>query len=92
MFGSEIEDNFEFRIHWQKSYIIYMKCQNVCTSRSKRSGDTFYTGSCTNVNADGVPELQHYQDTYISHCTKFGCKKAIYNYTYQHLKSFITYA
>ena len=46
--------------------------------------DTFYPRPHTDVNADGVLKLQHYKDTYITHCTKFGCKKAIYNYTNQH--------
>ena len=27
MFGSKIEDNFEFEINWQKPYIINMECQ-----------------------------------------------------------------
>ena len=34
-------------------------------------------GLYTDVNADGVLKLQHYQDTYISLCTKIGCKNAI---------------
>ena len=41
----------------------------------KRSGDTLYTRPCTNVNADGVLRVQHYQDTYISHCTKLAVKR-----------------
>ena len=75
MFGSKTEDNFEFEINWQKPYIINRECQNMCTSRSKRSGDTSYIGPCTDVNADGVLKLQHYQDTYISHCTKLAVKR-----------------
>ena len=27
------------------------------------------------VNADGVLKLQHYQDTYIAHCTKLAVKR-----------------
>ena len=81
MFRFKSENNFEFRIHWQKPYIIRIResARNVHTSRSKRSGDTFEIWSCTDVNADGVPMLQHYQDTYISLNTyithKIGCKK-----------------
>ena len=42
----------------------------------KRSGDTSYIGPCTDVNADGVLKLQHYQDTYHITLYKIGCKKA----------------
>ena len=42
----------------------------MCTSRSTRSGDTSYIGPCTDVNVDGNPKLQDYQDTYITCCTK----------------------
>ena len=77
MFGSEIEDNFEFRIHWQKPYTIYMKCQTYVHPDPTDLGDTSYIGPCIDVNADGVPKLQHYQDTCVSHCTKLGCKKTI---------------
>ena len=84
MFGSKIEDNLEFRINWQ-SYTLLMRSAKMCASRSKkRSGDMFYTGPYTDVNADCILKLQHHQDTYISHCTKFGCKKAICNYTSEH--------
>ena len=49
MFKSKIEDNFEFQIYWQNPYIIRIResARNVCTSRSKRSGDTPSTGPCT---------------------------------------------
>ena len=70
MFGSKIEDNFEFEINWQKPYIINMECQKcVQPDLKKRSGDTSYIGPCTDVKADGVLKLQHYEDTNISHCT-----------------------
>ena len=75
MFGSKIEDNFEFGINWQKPYIINMECQKYVQPDLKRSGDTSYIGPCTDVNADGVLKLQHYQDTYISHCTKLAVKR-----------------
>ena len=52
-------------------------------------GDTFYTGSCTDVNADGVPKLQHYQDTYMSHCTQIGSKKGHLQLYKSALKSLI---
>ena len=74
MFGSKREDKFEFEINWQKPYIINMECQKSVQPDLKRSGDTSYIGPCTNVNADGVLKLQHYQDTYISHCTKLAVK------------------
>ena len=69
MFGSEIEDNFEFRIHLQKPYTIYMKCQMCVYPDLTDLGDISYFGPCTDVNADGVLKLQHYQDTYITCCT-----------------------
>ena len=75
MFGSKIEDNFEFEINWQKPYIINMECQKSVQPDLKRSGDTSYIWPCINVNADGVLKLQHYQDTYISHCTKLAVKR-----------------
>ena len=77
MFGSKIEDNFEFRINWQ-SHTLLMRSANMCVSRSSRSERHFYTGPYTDVNADCILRLQHHQDTYISHCTKLGCKKAMY--------------
>ena len=46
--------------------------------------DIFYTVPYTDMNADCILRLQHHQDTYISHCTKFGCKKAICNCTIEH--------
>ena len=70
MFKSKIEDNFEIGIHWQKSYIICMKCQNLCNLDMSDLGDTSYPRPCTDVNADGVPKLQCYKDTYMTHCTK----------------------
>ena len=73
--GKKIEDNFEFDINWQKPYIINVKYQKCLHPDLKRSGDTSYNGPCTNVNADGVLKLQHYQDTYISHCTKLAVKR-----------------
>ena len=75
MFGSKIEDYFEFEINWQKPYIINMECQKCVHPDLKRSGDTSYIGLCTDVNADGILKLQHYQDTYISHCTKLAVKR-----------------
>ena len=75
MFGSKIEDNFEFEINWQKPYIINVKCQKCVYPDLKRSGDTSYTGPCTDVNVDGVLKLQYYQDTYISHCAKLAVKR-----------------
>ena len=75
MLGSKIEDNSEFRINWQKPYIINMEYQKCVHPDLKRSGDTFYTRPCTDVNADGVLKLQHYQDTYISHCTQLAVKR-----------------
>ena len=36
MFGSKIEDNFEFRINWQ-SHTLLMRSANMCVSRSRRS-------------------------------------------------------
>ena len=75
MFGSKIEDKFEFGINWQKPYVINVKYQKFMHSNLKRSGDTSYIGPCTNVNAGGVLKLQHYQDTYISHCTKLAVKR-----------------
>ena len=59
MFGSKVEDNFEFEINWQKPYIINMECQKSVQPDLKRSGDTSYIGPCTDVNADGVWKLQH---------------------------------
>ena len=50
-------------------------------------GDTFYTGPCTNVNADSVLKLQHYQDTYISHHTKLAVKRPAKLHIDLHLKS-----
>ena len=58
-----IEDNFEFGINWQKPYIINVKYQKCVHPDLKRSGDIFYNRPCTDVNADGVLKLQHYQDT-----------------------------
>ena len=40
----------------------------------KGSGDTSYIESYTDVNADGVLKLQHYQDTYTLICTKLAVK------------------
>ena len=73
MFGSKIEDNFEFGINWKKPYIINMECQKCVQPDLKRSGDTSYIGPCTDVNADGVLKLSGHQ-----HITlyKIGCKKA----------------
>ena len=76
MLRSKTEDNFEFGINWQKPYIINMECQKCVHPDLRRSGDTSYIGPCTDANADGVLKLQHYQDTYISHCTKLAVKKA----------------
>ena len=64
-------------MHWQKPYIINMKCQKCVLPDLKRPGDTSYIGPYTDVNADGVLRLQDHQDIYMSLCTKFGCKKAI---------------
>ena len=41
-------------------------------------GATSYPRPCTDVNADGVPKLQCYQDNYMTHCTKNWLKKAIH--------------
>ena len=75
MFGSKIEDNFEFGINWKNPYIISVKYQKCVHPDLKKSGDASYIGPCTYVNADGVLKLQHYQDTYISHCTKLAVKR-----------------
>ena len=73
MFGSKIEDNFEFGIYyWQKPYTIKVR-ESARTSvhpDPKDLGETFYTGPCTDVNADCILRLQHQQDTYISLCTE----------------------
>ena len=87
MFGSKIEDNFEFGINWKKPYIINVKYQKCVHPNLKRSGDTSYIGPCTNVNEDGVLKLQHYQDTYISHYTKLAVKRATKLHIDSHLKS-----
>ena len=84
MFGSKIEDNFEFEINWQKPYIINREVPTCVYPDLEDLRDTFYTGPYTDVNADCILRLQHDQDTYISHCTKFGCKKAICNYPSEH--------
>ena len=52
-----------------------MECQKCVHPDLKRSGDTSYIGPCTDVNADGVLMLHHYQDTYISHCTELAVKR-----------------
>ena len=72
MFGSEIEDNLEFGINWQNPYIVKVKeSTRTCVHPDlKDLVDTFYTGPCTDVNADCILRLQHHQDTYISLCTK----------------------
>ena len=38
---------------------------------------TSYPKPCTDVNADDVMMLKHYQDTYMSICTRLAVKKAI---------------
>ena len=75
----KIEDNLKFGINWQKPYTIKAKeSARMCVHPDlKDLVDTSYIGPHTDVNADGVPKLQHCQDTYITHCTKCGCKKAI---------------
>ena len=63
--------------YWQKPYIIKVReIAKTCVHPDlKDLVDTFYTRPCTDVNADGILRLQHYKDTYISHCTKFDCKR-----------------
>ena len=70
MFGSEIEEKFEFRINWQKPHIINRECQKCVHPDLVDLGDTFYTGPYTDVNAYCILRLQYHQDTYISLCTK----------------------
>ena len=62
-------------MHCQKPYIIKIRdsARNICTSRSIRSGDTSYIGPHT-CECRCVSKLQHYQDTYIAHCTKLAVK------------------
>ena len=81
-FRPKIEDSFEFKINVILAKAIHCsskeKCQNHVYIQTQRIwGDIVYTRPCTDVNPDGVPKLQHYQDTYITYCTKFGCRKAI---------------
>ena len=54
MFGSTIEDNLEFRINWQKPHTINREYQKYVHPDLVYLGDTFFTGPCTDVNADGV--------------------------------------
>ena len=56
MFGSELEDNFEFGIYWQKPYIIKWECQMCVHPDLQDLGDTSYTRPYTDVTADGVPK------------------------------------
>ena len=67
-----------------------MECQKCVHPDLKRSGDTSYIGPCTDVNADGVLKLQHYQDTYISHCTKLAVKRLTKLHIDWHLQQFNT--
>ena len=57
MFGSKIEDSFQFGINWQKQYIINMEYQKCVHPDLKTSGDATYIGSCKNVKADGILKL-----------------------------------
>ena len=52
-----------------------MECQKCVHPDLKISGDTSHIGPCTDVNADGVLKVQHYQDTYISDHTKLAVKR-----------------
>ena len=84
MFGSENRGQFQIwkiilakAIHYQNKRNVPEMC--IHPDLLKQIWETpLYTRPDTAINADGVPKLQHYQDTYISLCTKrIGCKKAI---------------
>ena len=72
MFASKLEDTSEFRINWQKIYIIKVRqSAKTCVHPDQKDlVDTFYTRPCTDVNPDCILRLQCHQDTYISLCTK----------------------
>ena len=76
MFGSKVEDNFEFEINWQKPYIINMECQKSVQPDLKRSGDTFLHWAMHRCECRWCLEVATL--TGYLHITlyKIGCKKA----------------
>ena len=76
MFGSKIEDNFEFEINWQKPYIINMECQKCVQPDLKRSGDTSYIGPMHRCECRWCPEVARLSGYLHITLYKIGCRKA----------------
>ena len=77
MFGSEVVSNFKFRIHWQKPYTIYMKCQMCVHPDLTNLEDTSYNGPCSDANVDCALKLQYYQHINIKHYTALAVKRPL---------------